>query len=65
MLTALLHFASGTLLVLAAWILAGVPNAAWPVLGAAGIFFYVASLQSFLAARRQESPKSRAPNEHE
>lgn len=65
MLTTTLHFASGTLLVLSAWILAGVPNAAWPVMGAAGISFYLASMQSYFAARRRRSfPDKAASEEH-
>jgi hypothetical protein len=60
MITSVLHFASGTLLVLSAWILYGIPNAAWPVMGAAGITFYFASIQSYFSARRQRPDQSKA-----
>ena len=60
MITPIIHFVSGTLLVLSAWILYGISNAAWPVMGAAGITFYVASMQSYIAARRQRPDQSRA-----
>jgi xanthosine utilization system XapX-like protein len=48
----ILQFVAGTLMVVAAAILASVPNPAWPAMAAAGLVFWIASYRSYRSAGR-------------
>jgi len=39
-------------------VLEGIPNPAWPLSAAAGICFYLAGIQGYLASRRKKAGKS-------
>ena len=49
---------SGTLMLVTAVVLEGIPNPAWPLSAAAGICFYLAGIQGYLASRRKKAGKS-------
>jgi hypothetical protein len=56
MLVQIIQWLSGTLMVMAAIILAYSSNPAWPVVGAAGILFWGASVRSYRSIIRASTP---------
>ena len=62
MLTQILQWLSGTLMVMAAMILAYGSNPAWPVLGAAGLVFWIASIRTYRSIVRPSAKAEAEPD---
>ena len=62
MLTQILQWLSGTLMVMAAIILAYSSNPAWGVIGAAGIILWIASVRTYRSVVRASAPAENEPN---